>query len=166
MKDKTKNTKKVVKTKKTAKTAKTTKAAKSTKATKTVKPVKAKVEPKAEPTSKVCKVCGTDKPIAEFRLHKNGYRLGKCYECEKASWKSRNKKQDPEAASTLFPVTTKAGLTFNVSTFPIKGGRKVVSPATDKVLYTPAEVTRDQARSIFQVYADVPRAGISASVVE
>ena len=150
-------TKKVVKTKKTA-------AKKATKAAvKTTKKVKAA---KAEPTKKVCKVCGDEKPIAEFRLHKNGHRLGKCYECEKASWKSRNKKQDPEATSTLFPVTTKTGQIFNVSTFPIKGGRKVVSPATDKVLYTPAEVTRDQARSIFQVYADVPRAGISASIVE
>jgi hypothetical protein len=145
---KTKKTKKVVKTKKTT------------------KPATAVKVKKAEPTSKVCKVCGEDKPIAEFRLHKSGYRLGKCYECEKASWKSRNKKKDTTAETTLFPVTTKAGLTFNVSTFPIKGGRKVVSPATDKVLYTPAEVTRDQARSIFQVYADVPRAGISASIVE
>jgi len=149
MKTKTKNTKKVTKTK-------------------TTKPAKAaKVETKAEPTSKKCKVCGEDKPIAEFRLHKSGYRLGKCYQCEKASWKSRNKKKDTtEAASTIFPITTKAGQTFNVSTFPIIGGRKVVSPVTDKVLYTPADVTRDQARSIFQVYADVPRAGISASIVE
>lgn len=122
----------------------------------------------AAPTAKVCKVCNTEKPIADFRLHKSGYRLGKCYECEKASWKTRTKKVKDitEAASTLFPVTTKAGQTFNVSTVPIPGGRKVVSPATDKVIYTTPEVTRDQARSIFQVYADVPRAGISASIVE
>lgn len=156
-------------TKKTDK--KTTKAAtKTTKQVKTTKTAKAEkvVTHKAEPTSKVCKVCGNDKPIAEFRLHKSGYRLGKCYVCEKASWKTRTKKvkDTTEAASTLFPVTTKAGQTFTVSTFPIKGGRKVVSPATDKILYTPAEVTRDQARSIFQVYAEVPRAGISASIVE
>jgi len=140
----------------------------------TEKASKAKKEKKAEkvePTSKVCKVCGTDKPIEAFRLHKSGYRLGKCYECEKASWKSRTKKNDTQseaaiAAATLFPVTTKAGQTFNVSTFPIKGGRKVTSPDTEKILYTPAEVTRDQARAIFQAYANVPRTGISASIVE
>ena len=134
---------------------------------KAVKATKPTVEPKAEPTSKVCKVCGDDKPIAEFRLHKNGYRLGKCYVCEKASWKKRNKKEDTtEAASTLFPVTTKNGQVFNVSSTPIKGGRKVISPATDKVLYTSPEVTRDQARAILMAYADVPRTGISASVVD
>jgi len=126
---------------------------------------------KVEPTSKVCKVCGNEKPIEDFRLHKNGYRLGKCYECEKQSWKSRSKKSTNQsdaaiAASTLFPVTTKSGQTFNVSTFPIKGGRKVTSPDTEMILYTPAEVTRDQARAIFQVYANVPRTGISASIVE
>lgn len=154
---------------KKATTKKTTKAAaKTVKPTKAAKETKTPVTPKAEPTSKVCKVCGADKPIAEFRLHKSGYRLGKCYECEKASWKTRTKKvkDATEAASTLFPVTTKTGQTFDVSTFPIKGGRKVVSPATDKILYTPAGVTRDQARSIFQVYANVPREGISASIVE
>jgi len=124
-----------------------------------------------EPTSKVCKVCGNEKPIGEFRLHKNGYRLGKCYACEKEAWKGRSKKTGNQsdtatAAAALFPVTTKAGQTFNVSTFPIKGGRKVTSPSTDMVLYTSPEVTRDQARAIFQVYANVPRTGISASVVE
>jgi hypothetical protein len=145
-------------TKKAAK-AKTVKA-------KTPKP-EAEAKVKVEPISKVCKVCGDDKPIGDFRLHKHGYRLNKCYACEKESWKTRSKKKDTtEAASTLFPITTKAGQTFNVSSAPIKGGRKLVSPATDKVLYTPAEVTRDQARALFQVYADVPRTGISASVVE
>ncbi len=142
------------------------KAIKAKKVTDTAKAAKVKTT-KVEPTSKVCKVCGKDLPIEAFRLHKNGYRLGKCYECEKASWKHRNKKKDTtEAASTLFPVTTKAGQTFNVSSTPIKGGRKVVSSATDKVLYTTPEVTRDQARAIFQAYANVPRTGISASIVE
>ena len=139
---------------------------------KTTKTKKEKKAEKVEPTSKVCKVCGADKPIEAFRLHKSGYRLGKCYDCEKESWKSRTKKSDTQseaaiAAAALFPVTTKAGQTFNVSTFPIKGGRKVVSPAApEKVLYTSAEVTRDQARAIFQAYANVPRTGISASIVE
>ena len=119
-----------------------------------------------EPTTKVCKVCGAEKPIEDFRKHKSGYRLGKCYECEKAAWQARPKKtKAPAAEKTTFDVTTKSGQTFQVSVYPIPGGRKVSSPATDKVIYTPSEVTRDQARAIFQAYANVPRTGITAAVV-
>ena len=131
----------------------------------TKKTTTATTEPTTEVTTKICKVCGLEKPIEDFRKHKSGYRLGKCYECEKAAWRARPKKTKADV-SALFPVTTKAGHTFNVSNYPIKGGRKVTSPATDKVLYTPPEVTRDEARAIFQAYADVPRTGISASIVE
>ena len=119
-----------------------------------------------EPTTKVCKVCGAEKVITDFRKHKSGYRLGKCYECEKVAWKARPKKtKEPAAEKTTFEVTTKSGQTFNVSVYPIPGGRKVTSPATDKVIYTPSDVTRDQARAIFQAYADVPRTGITATVM-
>jgi hypothetical protein len=121
---------------------------------------------KVEPTTKVCKVCGKEKPIEDFRKHKSGYRLGKCYECEKAAWQARPKKaKKVEPEKTTFDVTTKSGQTFQVSVYPIPGGRKVSSPATDKVIYTPADVTRDQARAIFQAYANVPRTGITAAVV-
>lgn len=167
------NTKKV----KATKPAKTTKV-KATKAT------KEKVK-KVEPTEKVCNTCGETKPIAEFRLHKNGYRLNKCYECEKKAWKKRSKKQATveatstkktkatkeqnveviSAISTMFPVTTKSGKTFNVSSVPIRGGRKIESTETDKILYTTPEITRDEARAIFQAFANVPRTGISASIV-
>lgn len=117
-----------------------------------------------EPTTKVCSVCGAEKPISEFRQHKNGYRLGKCYECEKNAWRQRPKKTKADT-SVLFPVTTKAGHTFNVSNYPIPGGRKVTSPETDMVIYTQPEVTRDQARAILQSYANVSRTGISTTIV-
>jgi len=32
----------------------------------------------------VCKSCGIDKPSSEYRIHKRGYRIGKCRECERA----------------------------------------------------------------------------------
>jgi hypothetical protein len=119
-----------------------------------------------EPTKKICKVCGAEKPITDFRLHKSGYRLGKCYECEKAAWKTRTKKaKAPVEEKTTFPVTTKSGQVFEVSVYPISGGRKVTSPETNKVIYTQADVTRDQARAIFQAYANVPRTGITAAVM-
>jgi hypothetical protein len=118
-----------------------------------------------ETTTKICTKCGHEKMIEMFRLHKSGYRLGKCYACEKEAWKSRPKKTKADV-STLFPVTTKAGHTFNVSNFPITGGRKVTSPETDKVIYTSPEVTRDEARAIMQAYANVPRTGITAAIVE
>ncbi len=43
----------------------------------------------------VCKQCGVDKPAEGFRVHKHGYRIGKCRECECAyqrEWSQR----DPE----------------------------------------------------------------------
>lgn len=43
----------------------------------------------------VCKGCLVDKPSEEFRVHKRGYRIGKCLECERAyqrEWSQR----DPE----------------------------------------------------------------------
>lgn len=117
-----------------------------------------------EVPTKVCTKCGKTKMLEMFRKHKNGYYLGKCYECEKEAWRIRPKKVKADV-STLFPVTTKAGHIFNVSNFPIPGGRKVTSPNTDKVIYTPPEVTRDEARAILQAYANVPRTGISTLMV-
>lgn len=105
-------------------------------------------------TTKVCKVCGHSHPIENFRVHKNGYTLNKCKDCEKAAWMK------------TFTVTTGSGKVYEVSAKPVKGGRKVTSMATDKVLYVTSGVTRDQARSIFQAYANVSRTGISVSVVE
>lgn len=43
----------------------------------------------------VCKECVVDKPATEFRVHKKGYRIGKCRECERQyqrEWSQR----DPE----------------------------------------------------------------------
>jgi len=110
--------------------------------------------------TKVCKKCGRELPMTEFRIHKSGFVLNQCKDCERISAKARSKK------TGMFTVTTKSGKTYKVSGKPISGGRKVVSTATDKVLYVPANITRDEARSIFATYAKVPYTGISATVVE
>lgn len=44
-----------------------------------------RLHPKVEPTTKVCRVCGQEKPIDEFLLRKDGYRRGECDECRKAN---------------------------------------------------------------------------------
>ena len=37
-------------------------------------------------TEKVCTVCGGEaKPISEFRIHKTGYVLNQCKDCERAA---------------------------------------------------------------------------------
>ncbi|MEI6578384.1 MAG: hypothetical protein WCN92_02840 [Eubacteriales bacterium] len=41
-----------------------------------------------------------------------------------------------------------------------------MSAASDKVIYTAPEVTRDEARAIYSAYASVPNTGISATKVE
>ena len=38
----------------------------------------------------VCKACGAVKPATEFRVHKNGYRIGKCRMCENAYQRARS----------------------------------------------------------------------------
>lgn len=63
---------------------------------------------------------------------------------------------------TMIKVKTKTGKSFQISTSPIKGGRKVTSPKTKKVIYVGANVNRDQARVVFASYANVPYTGISA----
>lgn len=43
----------------------------------------------------ICKGCGVNKPASEYRIHKRGYRIGKCRDCEREyqrEWSSR----DPE----------------------------------------------------------------------
>jgi len=108
--------------------------------------------------TKVCKCCGRELEVENFRLHKSGYRLGKCTDCERDAWRSRK-------PSKTFTVTTGSGKTFEVSTKPIVGGRKVVSCDSTQVLYTQVGVTRDEARSVYQSYTGVSRSGISATLV-
>src|SRR5687767_14199407 len=41
----------------------------------------------------ICKGCAIDKPSEAYRVHKRGYRIGKCRECERMyqrEWSSRN----------------------------------------------------------------------------
>lgn len=113
-------------------------------------------------TEKTCKSCGETKHIDQFRVHKNGYALNKCKSCEKSAWTSRyellkSKKND------IFNIVTKTGESFEVSSKPIEGGKKICSSETDKVLYVKANINRDKARSIFQSYANVNRTGISVT---
>jgi hypothetical protein len=114
-----------------------------------------------EVTSKVCKSCNTELPIENYRLHKSGYRLGKCYECEKKFWKIRRKHSEPVTLS----ITTKSGNVFVGSTVPINGGKKITSSFSDKVMYVSPSITRDQARSMFEIYGDVKRNQISVKSV-
>jgi len=114
-----------------------------------------------EVTSKVCKSCDTEKPIEDFRLHKSGYRLGKCYVCEKLSWKIKRRHSEPVTLS----ITTKSGNVFVGSTVPINGGKKITSSYSDKVLYVSPSITRDQSRSMFEVYGNVKRNQISVKLV-
>jgi hypothetical protein len=117
-----------------------------------------------EVTSKVCKSCDTEKPIEDFRLHKSGYRLGKCYVCEKLSWKSRTIKQIT-FPGIIIPMISKSGEEFDMYTYPVTGTKKVSSKVTEKVLYVPTNISRDVARSLFQKYANVPRNTVSVTSI-
>ena len=108
-------------------------------------------------TTKVCTKCGTEQPIENFRVHKTGFRLNQCKECEREASKARAKK-----STKTFEVKTSAGVAYKASLSSIPGGRKVTSPNTDKVLYLEGSVNRDTARNLFANWAKVPYTGISA----
>ena len=110
--------------------------------------------------TKVCTKCGRTLPVSEYRVHKSGFVLNQCLDCERTAAKSRNAKRRGQ-----FNVTTRTGKTYKVSTSPLKGGRKVTSANSEKVLYVPAGVNRDEARSIYATYAQVPYTGISATTI-
>lgn len=132
---------------------------------------KSKSKEKTVPDSKVCKICGQDKPIAEYRTHKSGFILNQCRQCEKDIAKKRieDKKGKPTTAtaavlSALFTITTKKGKVFEASLEPIKGGRKAFEG--EKVLYFKEGTTRDEARAAFSVHFSVPPTGIKTEIVE
>ena len=116
-------------------------------------------------TEKVCNRCPENgvQPIANFRTHKSGYSLNQCKCCERAASKSRRKKVvKVETLPTTLP--TPNGRTFEVSATPVVGSRKVTSNGSTKVIYV-VGATRDEARSVFQKYANVARNTVSASLV-
>jgi len=43
----------------------------------------------------ICKSCGIEKPCSDYRIHKKGYRIGKCRECERA-YQREFSRRDPE----------------------------------------------------------------------
>ena len=110
--------------------------------------------------TKVCNRCGGDpKPMSAFRTHKTGYVLNQCKECERAAATARRQNR-----TGTFEVQTKSGVAYTVSLAPVPGSRKVSSPRTDKVLYI-MNANRDQARSAFANYANVPYTGINTPIV-
>jgi hypothetical protein len=124
--------------------------------------MKTKVEVKA----KVCTKCGVEKEIESFRVHKKGFVLNQCKDCEKAATKARRiLKAVTSGEVTLINVTTKSGKVIEASTKPIDGGRKATSDNTDKVLYFAPGVSRDTARIAFSAFAGVPTTGVKCPLV-
>ena len=107
---------------------------------------------------KVCRRCGFDKPIEEFRKRPSGFILNQCKTCESELGAERRKSKTPQ--TTIISITTKSGKLVEASMKQIEGGRKATSPNTDKVLYFNSNVDRDTARVAFSAYANVPRTGI------
>lgn len=117
-----------------------------------------------ECTEKECRRCHTVKLIEEFRTRPSGFTLNQCRECEGELGKIRRLAKKA-AVSPVITITTKSGLTIEASTIPVAGGRKTVSPLTDKVLYFSPDVNRDKARLAFSTFANVVRTGISYQLV-
>ncbi len=113
-------------------------------------------------TAKSCNRCPEkgEQPIANFRNHKSGYSLNQCKSCERTSSRLRRKK----VVKVPTTLTTPNGRSFEVSSTPVVGSRKVTTNGSTKVIYV-VGATRDEARSVFQKYAKVARNTVSASVV-
>jgi hypothetical protein len=110
---------------------------------------------------KVCRRCGFEKPIEEFRKRPSGFILNQCKSCESELGAERRKSK----TTTIISITTKSGKLVEASMKQIEGGRKATSPNTDKVLYFNSNVDRDTARIAFSAYAEVPRTGIQYQLV-
>jgi hypothetical protein len=109
---------------------------------------------------KTCNKCNTPKEEKEFRLHKSGYLLGQCKECErKANTARRNKKMQK-----VIEVITKNGRKFTASIKPIDGARRASHEESTTVLFFDG-LSRDEARCAFSNYADVPMTGIHTPLV-
>jgi hypothetical protein len=116
--------------------------------------------------AKVCTKCGKELEIENFRLHKSGFVLNQCKECEKEATKARRlAKASTPAPVTVVTVVTKSGKEIEASTKPLAGGRKASSPLSNKVLYFASGVTRDTARIAFSAFAGVPTTGIQCPLV-
>lgn len=109
---------------------------------------------------KVCNRCGKELPLSEFRTHgPSGYVLNQCKECERKAATARRQKK-----TGVFEVKTKSGVAYQASLTSVPGSRRVSSPRTDKVLFV-LGANRDQARSVFANYANVPYTGINTPLV-
>ena len=119
--------------------------------------------------TKVCTKCGKELTEDQFRVHKSGFVLNQCKECEKAAATARRLAKKATATVVEVPetltITTKSGKKIEASTKPIAGGRKATSVKTDKVLYFAPGVSRDTARIAFSAFAEVPTTGIQCPLV-
>jgi len=61
------------------------------------------------PQSKVCTVCGTNKPIDDFRTHKSGFNLNQCRQCEREMAKNRMEEKRNNTTNTTKKVCTICG---------------------------------------------------------
>ena len=63
--------------------------------------------------TKICRSCGEEMKIGKFRVHKSGFVLNQCKDCEKAATKSRRLSSLSKTAKTVvsefLKVTTKSG---------------------------------------------------------
>ena len=101
-----------------------------------------------EVKAKVCTKCGIEKEVENFRVHKSGFVLNQCKDCEKAATKARRTSAIAKVViSEMLKVTTKSGKTIEASTAPIAGGRKATSPNTEKVLYFAPGVNRVNSKN-------------------
>jgi len=115
--------------------------------------------------TQVCKCCGIEKPIEDFRLYKGVTRLTKCRTCEKEymqNYKNASKKEkvlviksekimpvSVNETPELLPIKVmktsyniiKEGKTIVVDTTPKKNCRKVVSEDNSIVLFVPSGVS-------------------------
>lgn len=112
---------------------------------------------------KVCRRCGFNKPIKDFRKRTSGFILNQCKSCESELGAARRAPKTPQ--TTIISIVTKSGKLVEASMKQIEGGRKATSPNTDKVLFFNSNVDRDTARIAFSAYAEVPRTGIQYQLV-
>lgn len=107
--------------------------------------------------TKICKRCGEEKPLSDFRTRPFGFTLNQCRKCESEMNKARRAKP---VVTEVITITSKSGKVVTASTTPIPGGRMTTSPLTNKILYFEPTVTRDEARVAFSTFANIDRTGI------
>lgn len=109
---------------------------------------------------KICRKCGNELTMDNFRVHKTGFILNQCKLCESTSSKIRARvNRNQETRNETISIKTKSGKEYQASLKPIAGGRKAYV-VNGTVIYFTSDVNRDQARCAYSAYAKVPMTGI------